>query len=660
MQHDPLNRRRFLQSIGGASAASLGYSVLVRADDLVAPAPSAVAPTIPHFDRIAPTEPLKNRIAGEPNMALVDLECDLLVAGGGMAGICAALAAARHGAKVILVQDRSRLGGNASSEVRMHIVGADHHGNRSGWREGGILEELRLENAMRNPQHAWELFDFMLYDKVVSEPNITLILDAFVYGAEVQGGKIASAAVRSDKTEHLYHIKAPYYADCTGDCRLGLEAGAKVRMGFESRADFNEPLAPEAAGTGTLGSSILFTAKDYGKPMAFTPPTWARKVTKEHLKFRGISSWEYGYWWIEWGGHIDAIRDNERIRFELLSIVMGVWDYIKNSGDKPESTNWAMDWVGMIPGKRASRHLEGPHILTQQDCMSLSPSFDDAACIGGWPFDNHPPSGFDDPEIPPYVSVKIAEVYNIPLRSMFSVNVDNLFMAGRNISNTHVAFGSTRVMATCAVEGQAIGTAAALCKQQGLLPKDLAADKERLRDYQQVLLRDDQTIKNVKNEDPKDLARAATVTASSEVEGSKAANVINGWVRDMEGQWTNRWGGEMGPEGAWLDLNWDAPHRISHVQLCFDSAFHRQLTLTEQFSARKNQVDGVQPELVKDYAVSVKTAPEATWTVVAETRDNHQRIRRHDFEAVDAVAVRVHVTGVYEGYARIYEVRCYG
>jgi len=337
-----------------------------------------------------------------------------------------------------------------------------------------------------------------------------------------------------------------------------------------------------------------------------------------------------------------------------------VLDYNKKSGDKPESANWALDWVGMIPGKRASRHLEGPHILTQHDCMSLNPAFDDAACIGGWPFDNHPPSGFDDPETPPYVSIKIDEVYNIPLRSMFSVNVDNLFMAGRNISNTHVAFGSTRVMATCSVEGQAIGTAAALCRQQGLLPKEFVSDKDRLRDYQQVLLRDDQTIKNVKNEDPKDLARSATVTASSEAGGSKAVNVINGWVRNIaEEHWSNRWGGKMEQEGAWLDLSWDAPQRISHVQLCFDSGFHRQLTLTEQFSARINQVDGVQPELVKDYTVSVKTAPDGAWQVVAEAKNNHQRIRRHDFDTVDAVAVRVHVTGVYEGYARIYEVRCY-
>lgn len=655
-----LNRRRFLQSVGGAGA-TVGYAVLVHAEDLVTPdlAAGNTPPHKPDFEAIAPTKPLLSRIAGEPHMALVDLECDFFIAGGGMAGVCAALAAARHGLKVILAQDRSRLGGNASSEVRMHIVGADHHGNRKGWREGGILEELRLENVTRNPHHAWELWDLMLYDKIVSDPNITLILDSFLYSAEVQYGKITGVAVRSDKTEHIYHIKAPYYADCTGDCRLGLEAGATIRMGHEGRDVFNEPLAPEVGGTGTLGSSILFTSKDYGKPMPFTPPTWARKVTKDHLKFRGVNSWEYGYWWIEWGGAHDAIRDNERVRFELLSIIMGVWDYIKNSGDKPESANWALDWVGMIPGKRASRHLEGPHILTQQDCMSLNPPFPDAACIGGWPFDNHPPQGFDDPEIPPYVSVKIAEVYNIPLRSMFSANVDNLFMAGRNISNSHVAFGSTRVMGTCSVEGQAIGTAAALCKEHALLPKDFAADNELLHTYQQTLLRDDQTIKDVKNEDPLDLARSATVTASSEVEGSQAASVINGWVRDMPGEWKNRWGGEMGTDGAWIELRWDTPQTLSHVQLCFDSGFHRQLTLTEQFSARKNQVDGVQPESVKDYAIRVQAAPGAEWTTVAGANDNFQRLRRHDFEPVQASAVRVHVTGVYQGEARIYEVRCY-
>ena len=135
--------------------------------------------------------------------------------------------------------------------------------------------------------------------------------------------------------------------------------------------------------------------------MPYTPPKWARKLEEKHLRFRGISktSWEYGYWWIEWGGAHDTIRDNERIRFELLSIVTGIWDYIKNSGKFPESANWAMDWVGMMPGKRESRRIEGDHILTQHDLMGLTDPFDDGVALGGWPLDEHPPGGFDDLEI---------------------------------------------------------------------------------------------------------------------------------------------------------------------------------------------------------------------------------------------------------------------
>src|SRR5262249_27325880 len=152
--------------------------------------------------------------------------------------------------------------------------------------------------------------------------------------------------------EHLYRIKAHIYCDCTGDSRLALESNAEMRWGREQRSEFGESLAPEKADTETLGSSILFTSRLYQKPMPFTAPSWARKVTKEQLKFRKIDSWEYGYWWIEWGGNLNTIRDNEKIRFELLAITMGIWDYIKNSGQFPDAKHWAMDWVGMMPGKR--------------------------------------------------------------------------------------------------------------------------------------------------------------------------------------------------------------------------------------------------------------------------------------------------------------------
>ncbi|HZO56113.1 MAG TPA: FAD-dependent oxidoreductase, partial [Bryobacteraceae bacterium] len=277
-----MKRRDFL------SATGLGtYSLIVLADEMEA------APFVPQsvdFDRIAPKKPLGKTLAEESHMTLVDLETDLLVAGGGLAGVLAAVSAARQGAKVVLVQDRSRLGGNSSSEVKMHVVGANHHKSRPGWREGGLLEEFRLDDAVNNPHRCWEMWDLLLYDKVVSEPNITLLLESVLYRTTVKNRKITEALVRSDKSEHLYRIKAKLFADCTGDCRLGLEAGAELRSGREARSEFDEPLAPEKADQETLGSSILFTSRVYPRRVPFTPPKWARKVKKEHLINRKINS----------------------------------------------------------------------------------------------------------------------------------------------------------------------------------------------------------------------------------------------------------------------------------------------------------------------------------------------------------------------------------
>ena len=654
-----IDRRGFVESLAGAGMLT-GYSLVVHAGEGGGTAPghdaveARMAAAAPDLSEKAKRGP------HEPNMRLVDVKCDFLVAGGGMAGVCAALAAARHGMKVVLVQDRSRLGGNASSEIRMHIVGADVHGQHPGWREGGILEELRLENVVHNPHGAWELWDLLLYDKVVSEPNVLLLLDTAVYRAEVKDGRIREVWARSDKTEHIYRIEAAYCADCTGDCRLGLEAGAAFRTGHEGQAEFNEPLAPPEGGPETLGSSLLFTSKDYGTPIPFVPPAWARKVTKEQLEFRRPRSWEYGYWWIEWGGLRDAVAENERIRFELLSIVLGVWDYIKNSGEYPESATWALDWVGMIPGKRSTRRLEGPHILTQQDLMGLNGDFPDAVAVGGWPFDDHPPGGFDDTLKRPAQQVNIDEVYNIPLRALFSRTIENLFMAGRNVSASHVAFTSMRVMATCAVQGQAVGTAAALCVEKSLAPAALCADGAQCTALQQCLLRDDQSIKDVPNRDPEDLARSATASASETVPGSDAAHVLTGFTRDVPGAWDHRWGGAMHLGKAWLELHWTAPVHIGQVQLTFDSGFHRELTLSEQRNVRERVHEGPQPETVRDYKVSCWDEEKQAWQPVAEVTGNYLRLRRHDFTPVKTTGLRITVTatnGAEE--ARIYEVRCY-
>lgn len=622
-----------------------GYSVMVLAQ-------SQSAPDKPNFDVIAPPKNRNKGVPIEPNMTLVELQCDVLVAGGGLAGICAALSAARHGAKVVLVQDRSRLGGNSSSEVKMHVVGANSHKYRPGWREGGIVEELRLDDAAGNPQRCWELWDLLLYDKIVSESNITLLLETTLYAVVKKGAAIDHVMARCDKSEHLYRVRAPLFIDCTGDSRMALEAGAEMRFGREARSEFKESLAPEKADEETLGSSILFTSRDYGKPMAFTPPKWARKVTKEQLRFRETSSWEYGYWWIEWGGNLNTIWDNERIRFELLAITMGVWDYIKNSGNHPASATWALDWVGMMPGKRGSRRIVGDHMVTEHDLMRGD--FSDAVAMGGWPMDDHPPGGFDRPDLPPNTNLRTPEVYNLPLRALYSKNVPNLLMAGRNISATHAAFTSTRVMATCAVVGQAAGTAAAQCIQDNIAPRQLAQDAKCVAALQQTLLRDDQSMRGFRNEDPKDLARQAKASASGAEAANPAEKVLNGFVRDIPGKETHQWAGRMGPEGAWIELVWDKPVRISEVQLTFDTGFHRELTLSSSNGAMKGIVRGPQPETVKDYKLVAGDRE------LASQAANHQRLRRHKFAAVTTSRLRLHITATNgSDLARVFEIRCY-
>ncbi len=661
-----MKRRDLMQ----AAAVFTGYSVYVNAQGLsaVAASPGETAARTAEAERIIRViQPLSGdrRLASpEPNMRLLDLSCDVFVAGGGPAGVNAALSAARHGAKVILVQDRSRLGGNSSSEVKMHIVGANAHRSRPGWREGGLIEELRLDDAVNNPQRCWEMWDLLLYDKCLSEPNIRLLLDSVLYSAETKGGKIERVMVRCDKTEHLYRIDAKIFLDCTGDSRLALEAGAETRYGREARSEFGETLAPETPDAETMGNSILFTSRLHDQVIPFTPPRWARKVTRDHLKHRGTDFWEYGYWWIEWGGQLNTIHDNERIRFELLAIVMGVWDYIKNSGDHPNSRRWALEWVGMMPGKRESRRLVGDSTLKQQD-LEDGGHFEDAVAIGGWPMDDHPPGGFDRADLSPAKQILTKEVFNIPYSALYSRNIQNLMMAGRNASMSHVAFSSTRVMATCSVIGQAAGTAAAQCVKEGVTPRQIRQQKPRLARLQQALLRDDQTIVRLKNEDPLDLAREATAEACSHEDGCEPAKVLNGIVRDIpkgprNQPSTNHWAAKLGTEPVWIELVLQQPRTVGWVQLTFDTGFHRELTLTANTGMSRAIIRAPQPETVRDYELQVKRPGSSVYETVAKVEGNHQRLNRLSFEPRQAERLRVRIAKTNgDPLARVFEIRAY-
>lgn len=646
------DRRTFLKT----AALGTGYALFIKAPQSLAAAESAP----PSREEISPR--LENLAGGnpdpgtaEPHMAVLELTSDVFVAGGGLAGVCAAIAAARNGSKVILVQDRSRLGGNASSEIRMHPMGS-----RFGIRETGLIEEFSLANAWQNPQHAWELWDLMLYDKVVREPNLRLLLDTTVYRAEIANGKISTVWARCDKTEHIYKIKSSVYIDATGDCRLALEAGATIMAGREPVEKYNEPLASYDKPGTMQGSSILFTSRKHDRSMPFEAPSWARVIGADDLQHRSVGpkNWEYGYWWIELGGVYDNIRDNERLRFELLAIVLGVWDYIKNSGNFPEADHWALETVGMLPGKRDSRRILGDHIMVQSDIEGGWKNYKDAVAMGGWPLDDHPALGFDAKDQKPFRPAKYEEAYNIPFGSLCAKDIPNLMMAGRNISASHVAFTSTRVMKTCAAMGQAVGTAAHLCVSDKILPRDIRNDPRRMEALQQQLLRDDQIILQQRNKDTADLAKKATVTASGAILGSKPENILSGVTWEEKGKTDHRWIGAMENGAAWIQLEWNSPVELSLLQLTHDTGLSRTLTISAAYSQQEKMIAGPQPETLADYVI-MAVLPDGSERELAAIKSNYQRLRRHRFDPVTVKAIRIIASRSHGTNARLYEVRAY-
>lgn len=583
------------------------------------------------------------------------IDTDILIAGGGMSGVCAALAAARNGAKVILLQDRSRLGGNASSEIRMHIVGASQL--KQVWRETGILEELMLTESVTNPQASYEMLDYVLYDKVFSEKNITLLLDTVMYEVFTDGDNISRINAFCSPTEELYEITAKKFADCTGDGTLAALAGAEFMRGREAKSTYNESLGLEKADDITMGNSLMFEAQKHDKPMPFVAPSWARKYTFKDFQHRRIGSYEYGYWWIELGGMEDIVNDGQKIRDDLMAVVFGIWDYVKNSGDHPKSANWALSWFGMIPGKRESRRITGDYVMTQRDAQAPS-LLEDRVAYGGWPLDDHLPEGMDDTSQKPFRSIPLKGPYSIPMRSLYSKTFKNLYMAGRNISVSHVALSTTRVMATCAVLGQAVGTAMAYNIEHGLTPRKLCSDKGHLARLQQILLRQDQAMLGIVNHDEQDLARSAEVNASHETADGSAAQVIDGVNRDVQDGKTHQWRAEMTGEAPWISLRWKKRQQIGTVECTFDTGLNRFLRLSGQRYVQKNQVRGYQPETVSDFKIEVMDKGKVVYEEYFE--NNYLRKFTHTFPPVRADEVRITVTKTHDDkLARIFEIRCY-
>ena len=527
---------------------------------------------------------------------------DLCVIGGGLAGLCCAIAAARNGIKTYLVQDRPVLGGNASEEIRMWVCGA----RGTDCRETGIIEELMLENFYINKGLKYSIWDSVLYEKAKAEKNLTLLLNTSCFDAEMNGNEIISIKAWQSNAETFHIINAKYFADCSGDSILAELTGAEFMYGRESKSDYNETIPPDVADNKTMGMSCLFQIRETPCKQEFIPPKWAYKYeTDADLPFKDHDR-DNNFWWIEIGGEWDCIHDTDKCRDELLKICYGVWDHMKNYGDHGVD-NWELEWIGFLPGKRESRRYKGKYVITQNDVESEG-RFDDVVAYAGWSMDDHFPQGFYYTEGHPTIYHPAPSPWGIPLRAMISNNISNLVFAGRNISVTHAALSSSRVMATCAILGQALGTAVAMA-----VDGKTSVENVDIVSLQQKLMADDCYIP----------FRERNVS-----ELSKKAVCSHDIIRN---------GKDRGDENC-LKLNsgelaqyrFEEDEHISQIRLVFDSNLNRayqNMPCNYPLTEKKFKLPDT---LIKEYIIEGYDRNGTVQSI--SVKDNHQRFVLHDVD----------------------------
>lgn len=544
------------------------------------------------------------------------------VVGGGLSGLCAALACARHGGKVLLMHDRPVLGGNASSEIRMHICGAHGRNNL----ETGIIEELLLENQYYNPHKIYSIWDSVLFGAAKQQDGLDMLLNCACMSGQMKDGHLAEITGYQTTTQQFHRVEADIFIDCSGDSVLAPITGAPCRHGREGRNEYDESIAPEISDSKTMGMSCLIQARKEQTESEFIPPKWARKMTIEDLapyRIPNLDEPQENFWYLELGGENDTIHDTEALRDQLLAEAMGLWDWIKNAPENKEKNRfWRLDWVGFLPGKRESRRYVGAYVMNQNDVRDGG-RFDDIIAYGGWTMDDHHPGGLYTKE-PPTIFHPAPSPFGIPYRCLYSVAVPNLMFAGRNISVTHSALSATRVMATCALLGQAAGTAAAIAAACGQLPADVY--EKHLRQLQAMLMEDDCYLPGVVRP-VNELTAAADMTES----GADASVLHNGIDRPV-GDEDNGIYLEL---GAALEIRFDCPQSISELRLIFDSDLNRE-TLPENqigihhFMPTNRRWDDpascVPKTLVRDFEIQVLN--DGMWQCVKQISDNYQRLCR--------------------------------
>lgn len=591
-------------------------------------------------------------ISLEPELAG---EFDVIVVGGGPAGVPAAVAAARLGAKTALIHNRPVLGGNASTEAGVGFGGAA--GRQPNAREGGMAEEIRRirDHHSTNWTKALEML-------TEPEENLSIFYNKHVMDVEMEGhSKIASAKAIDTKTGTYYLYRGKMFIDCSGDGWVGYYAGAKYRVGREAQHEYNESMAPEIADNITMsgclmGNGLAFRAKDTGKPVSYTPPPWAPKLPEGEDFGRTIRNIG-GHWWVETPGELDDIWEGERVRDELIRISFAFFGYLKNSWpERQKAANYKIVAVPIFNAKRESRRFIGDYVLTENDCTS-GRSFPDTIAHAGWPLDVHHPRGIFSGREGPYYCNPSVPLVHIPYRCLYSVNIDNLLFAGRDVSVTHIALGTVRVQNTLATFGQAAGTAAVLCLKHHTTSRGIYHN--HIEELQQTLLKHDQYIPGFKNEDSADLALKSRVAASSASQeelcdnmraNCRPENVINGYSRIYDKD-NYAWVSDPNQDlPQWIELRFDEPVEINTVYLTFDTDMN-----SSPRSAPKGEYV---PQCVRDYDLTAFNG--SNWVTLATEKDNYlrRRIHRFDLMTVSKLKLTVHRTGGDKS-ARVFEIRAY-
>lgn len=571
----------------------------------------------------------------------VELEGDFIVVGGGLSGVCAAVSAARHGASVVLIQDRPVLGGNASSEIRMGICGAKSAQDY----EAGILEEMQLRNFRYNPLQRYTLWDDAIYSTVVMEPNIKLLLNTSVQDVVMDGERISAVKAWNTNAYTEYTVKGKMFADCSGDGILRL-SGAEYRRGRENPQEFGETFLQTGGDAHTMGNSILLQLRKTEEDHPFTAPEWAYHFTDDDfnydtpkstikgvkLNYKRLTPNDNNFWWIEFGGLFDTIADANDIQYELKRIAYGVWEYMKNHPDG-RCKNYDLDWIGSLPGKRESTRYVGPHLLNQHDVLSGG-HFEDVVAYGGWALDDHDPEAFHKKGI---ISREYPAPipFGIPFDCLYSINVPNLMFAGRDISATHMGLSSTRVMATCALLGQAVGTGAALALKYETTPAGIR--KDHIAELQDALEDDDCML-------PYRWRKVSPLTLLAKTDPANEP-LRNGIDRSYNGEDN----GVRVPVGdTSMEYSWKKPQMISGVRLVFDSDFVYRGKRMRKLEATTERVE-MPKMLAKTFRIETKLK-KGDWQTVYTSGENIKRLVKVDFpEPVKADAIRLVVTSTWGG-----------